>query len=159
MPARSAILACVQANVASPQQVSDLIGALTAHINASAFPEMSHVLSELDISFTQMKVLHALDTADELSLKSLAAHLSMSLPAMSRSVDGLVSLGLVARRESDADRRSRLGARLPQGRVAQRRVSAARQAAVTAFVAGLPDADRTALRDALLPIVERITSP
>jgi DNA-binding MarR family transcriptional regulator len=150
----------VQANVAAPQQVSDLIAVLTTHLNASAFPEMSRVLGELDISFTQMKVLHALDAAeDEISLKSLAAYLSMSLPAMSRSVDGLVNLGLVARRESDADRRSRLLALLPRGRVALRRVSAAREAAVTAFVADLPDADRTALRDALLPIVERITSP
>ena len=82
----------------------------------------------------------------------------MSLAAMSRSIDGLVQLGYVGRRESDTDRRSRLVTLLPQGREALGRVLEARDAVVAAFAAALPDDERTALRDALLPIAERIGS-
>ena len=126
------------------------------HVNGSAQPEMFRLLSELEISFTQMKVLFVLERTDELALKDLAERLAMSLAAMSRSIDGLVQLGYVGRRESDADRRSRLVTLLPQGREALGRVLEARNAVMAAFAAALPDAERTALRDALLPIAERI---
>jgi DNA-binding MarR family transcriptional regulator len=146
----------VQAKVADPQQVAELLSAVMTHVNGSAQPEMFRLLSELEISFTQMKVLFVLERTDELALKDLAERLAMSLAAMSRSIDGLVQLGYVGRRESDADRRSRLVTLLPQGREALGRVLEARNAVMAAFAAALPDAERTALRDALLPIAERI---
>ena len=83
----------------------------------------------------------------------------MSLAAMSRSVDGLVQRGFVARRECENDRRSRQIALLPQGRAVLDRVIAAREAALVAFASELPDADRDALHATLLPIVERLPSP
>ena len=126
------------------------------HVNGSAQPEMFRVLSELELSFTQMKVLFVLERTEELALKDLAERLAMSLAAMSRSIDGLVQLGYVGRRESDTDRRSRLVTLLPQGREALGRVMEARNAVIAAFAAALPDEERTALRDALLPIAERI---
>ena len=146
----------MQAKVADPQQVAELLATVVTHINGSGQPEIFRVLSELEISFTQMKVLFVLERVPELALKDLAERLSMSLPAMSRSIDGLVQLGYVGRRESDADRRSRLVALLPEGRAALGRVTEARNAVVAAFAATLPDHERTALRDALLPIAERI---
>ena len=81
----------------------------------------------------------------------------MSLPAMSRSVDGLVGRGFVARRECEHDRRSKLIALLPQGRDVLDRLMAAREAALTEFAAELPDDERTALHTALLPVAKRIT--
>ena len=132
---------------------------IVTHLNGTAQPDMFRVLSELEISFTQMKALFVLDRAKELAVTDLAQQLAMSLAAMSRSVDGLVRLGYVGRRESATDRRSRLVTLLPQGQEALGRVLAARQAAVIAFTASLPDDQRTALRDALLPIAERIGSP
>jgi DNA-binding MarR family transcriptional regulator len=146
----------VQAKVANPQQVAELLAAVMTHVNGTAQPEMFRLLSELEISFTQMKVLFVLERTEELALKDLAERLAMSLPAMSRSIDGLVQLGYVGRRESDTDRRSRLVTLLPQGREALGRVLEARDAVMTAFAAALPDDERTALRDALLPIAERI---
>jgi len=83
----------------------------------------------------------------------------MSLPAMSRSVDGLFQRGFVTRQESASDRRSKLIALLPQGRDVLARVTAAREAALVEFAAELDDAERTALHAALLPIAERISSP
>ena len=149
----------MQAKVADPQQVAELLAAVVTHVNGTGQPEIFRVLSELDISFTQMKVLFLLERTPELALKDLAEQLSMSLAAMSRGIEGLVKLGYVGRRESDADRRSRLVTLLPQGRAALARVAEARNAVVAAFAATLPDDERTALRDALLPIAERIASP
>jgi DNA-binding MarR family transcriptional regulator len=83
----------------------------------------------------------------------------MSPAAMSRSVDGLVQRGHVARSESASDRRSRLVTLLPQGRDVLDRVAAARGAALVEFAAQLSDSERTALHAALLPIAERISSP
>ncbi len=120
---------------------------------------MFRLLGEVGLSFTQMKALFVLAERDEATVGDLAAHLAMSLPAMSRSVDGLVQRGYVERRECPTDRRSKRLALLPQGREVLTRVTAARQAAMVAFAAELSDAERTALHAALLPIAERITSP
>jgi DNA-binding MarR family transcriptional regulator len=75
---------------------------------------------------------------------------------LSRSIAGLDKLGFVGRRESAAARRSRLVTLPPPGRAALARVSEARNAVIAAVAATLPDEERTALRDALLPIAERI---
>ncbi len=104
---------------------------LSAHINRTASPDMFRVLGEVGLSFTQMKALFLLSSStSELSVKHIAGHLAMSLPAMSRSVDGLVQRGYVARRECASDRRSRLVALLPAGRDVLGRVIAARGAAL-----------------------------
>ena len=120
---------------------------------------MFRVLGEVGLSFTQLKALFLLHEHGELTVKELASRLSMSLAAMSRSVDGLFQRGFVARRECESDRRSRQIALLPEGREVLDRVTAARSHALEAFAAELPDAERTALYQALLPIAERITSP
>ena len=132
---------------------------LTVHINRSTSPEMFRILGEQELSFTQMKALFVLSERDGMAVKDIAAHLAMSDAAMSRSVDGLVQRGYVARRESDTDRRSKLIALLPQGREVLDRLLAARTAALARFADELSDAERTALHAALLPIAERIKSP
>ena len=149
----------MQATVATPQQLADALGRLTAHLNGAASPEMFRVLAELKLSFTQMKALFLLRRHAEMPVKDIAAQLAMSLPAMSRSVDGLVLRGYVARRECATDRRSKLIALLPAGADALGRLLAAREAAVVAFAEGLSDEERTALHAALLPIADRIPSP
>jgi DNA-binding MarR family transcriptional regulator len=149
----------VQAIVATPQQLADALIKLSNHVNRTASPDMFRVLGEVGLSFTQMKALFLLQESQEMTVKDLASRLSMSFPAMSRAVDGLVQRGFVTRREHDTDRRSKQIAVLPAGRDVLNRVTAAREAALVAFAAELPDAERTALHAALLPIAERITSP
>ena len=119
---------------------------------------MFRVLGEVGLSFTQMKALFVLAESEEMTVKDISGRLSMSLPAMSRSVDGLVQRGFVARSECASDRRSRLVTLLPAGREVLDRVTAAREATIVAFAAELSDAERTALHAALLPIAERIAS-
>jgi DNA-binding MarR family transcriptional regulator len=147
----------VQATVASPQEVAELLNKLSHHINRTASPDMLRVLGEVELSFTQLKAMFLLDEHGELTVKDISARLSMSLPAMSRSVDGLVQRGFVARRECESDRRSRHIALLPQGRDALDRVLEARRAALVAFASELSDAERDSLHAALLPIAERIS--
>ena len=63
-------------------------------------------IAELDLSFTQIKALCAMDLDEsEPSLKELAESMKVSLPAMSRAVDGLYVRGLVDRCEDPDDRR------------------------------------------------------
>ncbi len=149
----------MQATVATPQQEAEALNRLSYHINRTASPEMFRILGELDMSFTQMKALFVLERHEELPVKDIAGYLAMSLPAMSRSVDGLVQRGYVARRESASDRRSKLIALLPAGREVLERVLEARKSGLIAFAEQLSDDERTALHAALLPIAERITSP
>jgi DNA-binding MarR family transcriptional regulator len=149
----------VQAIVATPQQLADQLALLSAHINRTASPDMFRVLGELGMAFTQMKALFILSEHEQLSVKDIAGHLAMSLPAMSRSVDGLVQRGYVARKECASDRRSRLVTLLPAGRDVLERVMAARGAALVEFASELSDAERDALHTALLPIAERLSSP
>jgi DNA-binding MarR family transcriptional regulator len=148
----------VQATVATPQQLADLLGVLSSHVNRTASPDMFRVLGELGLAFTQMKALFLLSEHGRLPVKDIAGKLAMSLPAMSRSVDGLVQRGYVARSECASDRRSRLVTLLPAGREVLERVMAARGAALVEFASELPDAERNALHAALLPIAERISS-
>jgi DNA-binding MarR family transcriptional regulator len=65
------------------------------------------VIDELGLSFSQLKALQFLSTVDapEVSLKQLGDQLGLSLPAISRAVDGLVQRGLVTRTEDASDRR------------------------------------------------------
>jgi DNA-binding MarR family transcriptional regulator len=149
----------VQATVATPQQLADLLGVLSAHVNRTASPDMFRVLGELELSFTQMKALFVLSEREQMSLKDVAGHLSMSLAAMSRAVDGLVQRGYLARSESASDRRSRLLTLLPAGRDVLGRVMSARASALVQFASELPDDERNALHAALLPIAERISRP
>jgi DNA-binding MarR family transcriptional regulator len=148
----------VQATVATPQQLAELMSALTVYINRSTSPEMFRILGEQELSFTQMKALFVLSEQEGMSVKDIASHLSMSVAAMSRSVDGLVQRGYVTRHECDTDRRTRRIALLPQGHEVLDKLLAARTAALATFAEELSDEERTALHAALLPIAERIKS-
>lgn len=132
----------------------DLAAFLTLLHRASS-GEWLQAVEELDLSLTGLKILHRLDDAGELSVKELATLLPLSLPAASRAVDGLVGRGLLERRESTEDRRSRLVRLSPAGHAMAARVLEARLAGLEGFVAALPEEDRDRLSHALSPIVER----
>ena len=117
------------------------------------------MLGELGLSFTQVKTLHALREANEVTVKDVADGLGLSLPAMSRALDGLVQRGFVERRESDRDRRAKLVRLLPAGRDAVETMERSRLSLLEEFTASLSDEERAGLHAALLPIVERIHTP
>jgi DNA-binding MarR family transcriptional regulator len=146
--------------IASPQELAELLGKLLLHVHRTSAPELFKQLGELGLSFTQVKALNLLRISDDdVNVKDVADRLSMSLPAMSRSLDKLVQLGYVDRVESEKDRRAKLVRLLPAGRAVLDEIEQARTSVVEEFTATLSDDERAALHAALLPIVERIHIP
>ena len=115
------------------------------------------MVAELDSSFSQVKMMFLLEDGGEHSVKEIATHLGLSVPAASRAVDGLVERDFVTRRESAEDRRTRLVALTGYGREVVDRLTRARLQTLDAFVTDLTLEEQAQLLTALLPIVERIT--
>jgi DNA-binding MarR family transcriptional regulator len=149
-------VACVQATVASAQRLSELLAPLWAYLNRKSSAELFEMVAELDSSFSQVKMMFLLEDGGEHSVKEIATHLGLSLPAASRAVDGLIQRSWVTRRESVADRRSRLVALTDDGRAVVDRVLRARLKTLERFADELTPQEREGLATALLPIVERI---
>jgi DNA-binding MarR family transcriptional regulator len=107
----------MQSSTASKQAVptEQLVANLSAflhYIFKTCGPKggMLEVIDELGLSLTQLKALQHLSSHEpaEMSLKQLGDALELSMPAISRAVDGLVHRGLVTRTEDQTDRRSKL---------------------------------------------------
>ena len=147
----------MHAKVASTQELTEALAAVWAHLNRARRPSCSGSSTSSVSSFSQVKMLFLLEDGGEHSVKEIAAHLGLSLPAASRAVDGLVERGFVTRRESAEDRRSRLVALSGSGREVVAAMLRARFATLDTFVAEITPEERDNLLTALLPIVERIT--
>ena len=94
------------------------------------------------ISVPQFRVLAFLDRAEGASLSAAADRVGLSLPAMSRLIDGLVDRDLVQREESPEDRR-RITLQLTSlGRELVRTARAAAQARLAEVLATLPASQR-----------------
>jgi DNA-binding MarR family transcriptional regulator len=147
----------MNAKVASTEPLIEALATVWAHLTRGSSTDLFRVVDELGMSFTQVKMLFLLEDGRDHSLSELAGQLSLSLPAASRAVDGLIQRDFVTRRESAEDRRSRLIALSGQGREALERMIRARLQTLDVFVADFTPEERNNLLTALLPIVERIT--
>jgi DNA-binding MarR family transcriptional regulator len=148
----------VQAKVVSAQELSEVIAPLWALLNRRSSADLFQVVADLNSSFSQVKMLFLLEDGREHSVKEIAEHLGLSVPAASRAIDGLIDRHYVERRESDTDRRSRLIKLSPHGREIVERVLRARLQTLRSFAEDLTPEERDSLHAALLPIVERIAS-
>jgi DNA-binding MarR family transcriptional regulator len=160
-----AILACVQASstkapvrgteAADARLAEHLYGLLKFLLHGHG-GEYVRAVGELELSLTQLRALHVLAyDADTMSLKELADRLGLSLPAVSRSVEGLVQRGLVTRAEDADDRRMkqvRATAEVPE---LLERLTDLRLAGIERFVATLSPRERAKLAAGLAPIAER----
>jgi DNA-binding MarR family transcriptional regulator len=109
-----------------------------------------NAIAELDLSFTQIKALCALEAdGDGRSVKALAESLGVSLPAMSRAVDGLFERGLVDRREDPLDRRIRQVPLTAAGRRVPQALNEARLSALQELMGSLEAEEAAALEHAL----------
>jgi DNA-binding MarR family transcriptional regulator len=113
-------------------------------------------LDDLDLPFSQTKIVMSFTGRPEpRSLGSIAEELGLSLPAVSRAVDGLSKRGLVTRTEDPADRRTKLVAPTASGQEVVQRLFELRVTGLQDFVASLSDDERDALAAALAPIAAR----
>jgi DNA-binding MarR family transcriptional regulator len=134
------------------------LGVFLKHVLRSGTRELFGSLQEAGINVTQLKCLGLLSDAGEpVPLGRLSDEIGLSLPALSRAVDGLVQRGEVKRQEDPSDRRSKLVSLTAKGRATYERILAVRLAAVERFVEGLEPGERAGLEAALAPIVERLS--
>jgi DNA-binding MarR family transcriptional regulator len=114
-----------------------------------------NAIAELDLSLTQLKALCALEMdGQERSVKALAESMGVSLPAMSRAVDGLFERGFVTRDEDPADRRMKRVRLTDAGRTVPRAHNAARLTGLHELMSSLSDKEAHALERALSLILE-----
>jgi DNA-binding MarR family transcriptional regulator len=118
--------------------------------------EYVRAVGELELSLTQLRALHVLAyDAEQMSLKALADRLGLSLPAVSRSIDGLVQRGLVTRAEDAADRRMKQVRATAKAPELLDRLTELRLAGIEQFVSTLSARERSKLAAALAPLAER----
>jgi len=130
--------------------------ALAAYLMRTANVGTFNAIADLDLSFTQIKALCALDAdGQERCLGAIADSLGVSLPAMSRAVDGLFERGMVDREEDPADRRMKRVRLTEAGRAVPRALSESRLSALEELISSLDDDQAEALGGALSLILER----
>jgi DNA-binding MarR family transcriptional regulator len=130
--------------------------ALASYLMRTANVGTFNTIAELDLSFTQLKALCALEAdGEERSVKALAESMGVSLPAMSRAVDGLFERGFVLREEHPQDRRMKRVWLTDAGRSVPRALNEARLSALAELMDSLEDDAAQALEHALALILER----
>lgn len=130
--------------------------ALITYLHKSCQADVFEAVGALELTMTQIKVLHHLDQHDRsLTVKEAAEVVSLSLPAASRAIDDLVRRGFAQRQEDLADRRMKQVSITDQGRAAIRRLNAARLRGLEEFVETLSSQQRTRLSSALAKLLER----
>jgi DNA-binding MarR family transcriptional regulator len=135
---------------ATPAAVAAEMLDLWRQILKGSTREMYRLLAELDLSMTQLKLLHLLvESPTEISVKELGEALAMSLPNASRTVDALLQRGLVERREDEHDRRVKRVGATDRARTLIDRVDTARLQGLEAWAAELSPLQREKLLDAL----------
>jgi DNA-binding MarR family transcriptional regulator len=132
------------------------LGEFLRFLIQSAGNDFLRAVEEAELSLTQLKGMHVLAADDELSLNGLAERLGgLSLPTLSRSVEGLVKRGYVSRTEDAADRRVKRLRLTAKGRRTLDRLIEIRAAELEAVLGELSDEERDDLARALSPILER----
>src|SRR5947209_4904058 len=133
MLATSDVLATSGAPVAPHDLAADLY-ALIVYLHKNCNSDLFEAVGALELSLTQIKMLHHLeDAAHELTLKQGAELVHVSLPAASRMVDDLVRRGFVERHEDAEDRRMKRVSLTDQGGAVIRRLNAARLSGLESF--------------------------
>lgn len=138
----------------TPEQLADMMAAFMGMAMKSSQTQVFHVVEELELSMTQLKILHILDGVDrELTPSELAQFVGLSPAATGRAVDALVRAGIVTRRDDDADRRVKRLTLTPTGTDAVNRITKARIEALANVVSTLDADQRDALAAALAPLL------
>jgi DNA-binding MarR family transcriptional regulator len=141
---------------AENQNLAADLYALIAHVHKHCNADLLEAVGGLELSLTQIKLLHHLDDATrELTLKQGAEAVHVSLPAASRLVDDLVNRGLIERHEDVEDRRMKRIRLTDQGRLVIARLNAARLTGLEQFVTTLSRRERQQLAALLSTLLGR----
>jgi MarR family transcriptional regulator, transcriptional regulator for hemolysin len=153
----------VQASVSTKQAIDsqELAAGLTAlmkHLLVSTGREFFAEMEKSGVSLTQAKCLMLLTDAEEpKSVKAVADALGVSLPGVSRAIEGLVQRGEATREEDPRDRRCKMVSVTPRGRRLYERLMAIRLAGIRSFVEELDQDEQEALAHGLDALAGRIS--
>lgn len=112
------------------------------------------VLAELDLSFSQARMLFLLAKAGEpISIHAIATAVKLSDAATGRNVDQLLKLGIVQRRECSEDRRVKLVSLTPRGEQLSTKHFETKRTSIKAIMDDLPPEQRDNLHRALTDIL------
>ena len=125
------------------------------HLITATGRDFFHEVERLDLSLSQIKTLQFMGSHDPGTLRAISDELGLSLPGVSRAVDGLHKRGMVKRVEDPDDRRAKRLSLTAKGRRTVEGLTALRIAGLREFVAGLSAEERKALELGLKPLMER----
>lgn len=74
------------------------------------------VISEENLSFSQVAALHIVDQVESISIQEISTRLNLSLSATSRLIDDLVRNDFLDRIEDEGNRRSKILTLTPHGK-------------------------------------------
>ena len=133
------------------------LGAFLLRCMGGASSEVFRVIDESGLTFSQMKVLVELETAEEdaRTVTALSEELGISAASASRAADGLVRKRLLTRVEDQDDRRVRRLALTAKGRELAERIISARLAGLEDFADSLDHDERQKLEAALDALLKR----
>ena len=102
-----------------------------------------------DLSVPQFRTLAFIDRNAGASLSDAADYIGLTLPSMSKIVDGLVARRLVIRQTHRADRRRMTLALTARGQARLQSAREAAQACLASSLASLSDIERAAIAEAM----------
>lgn len=102
-----------------------------------------------DLSIPQFRTLNFINRQADASLSEVAEHIGLTLPSMSKIVDGLVNRKFVTRQTSSADRRRMTLALTARGLTALESSRAATRACLAEDLAPLSDRQREIVAQAM----------
>lgn len=144
---------------AEAQDTAARLSALLRHLFLFDRGNMLRVIEESGLSMTESKALLELgglgEEAEARQVSDLAETFGMSVPSMSRAVDGLVKKGLATRVEDPEDRRVRRVAITARGKKLVETLLVVRQAGMEAFASSLTAAQRRKLDAAIEALMDR----
>ncbi len=133
------------------------LGALMLRCMGGAGSEVFKMIDESGLTFSQMKVLVELESADEdaRTVTALSEELGISTASASRAAEGLVRKKLATRVEDPDDRRVRRLALSAKGHDLADRIISARLAGLEDFTESLDRDERKKLEAALDALLKR----
>lgn len=154
--ARETAAHATEAPAAGVHDLATDLYALVVYLHKNCNSDLFEAVGALELTLTQIKLLHHLDDASRgLTLKEAAELVHVSLPAASRLVEDLVRRGFVQRNEDAEDRRMKRVRLNDAGGAVIRRLNAARLNGLQQFTQSLSGTERDRLAYALSALLQR----
>jgi len=108
---------------------------------------------DLELTVSQLRFLKAVNDLGEAGMRSISDALSIAPPSATMTADGLVSAGLISRRDDPSDRRVVLVTLTPKGKNLMRRFLDAKRSRWREIMESLSESDRKTLISTLKQIL------